>query len=434
MSIDPMKVWLITVGEPWPTDGDHPRLLRTGINAGFLAARGHDVTFWTTTYDRALRVERTGQDVDFQTAQGYRLIGLHAGRYERNISLERIKYHRAVAKKFRELALRRPRPNIIVVSLTPLELARAAVEYGRRENIPVVVDIRDMWPDIWAEQLPAGLRSLKKLVFAPFYNDLKRSVEGATAVIGITDSAIDWALGHSRRQRSRFEQAFPLVYPAEHPAEDKVEEATKFWHSLGVGTAQNEIIGCFFGTFTRRVDFETPLKALSEMPSSLRGHFKLVLCGRGEMEPLIKEYAARTPQIICAGWVDAPKIKALMQLSKFGLLPYRPTLDFTRSLPNKVFEYLSSGLPIVTSLRGEIETLFRKYPCGALYQSEDPASFSKLMTAYYEAPETLTRLSLQARAAGDSYDPAITCLNFESYLTELLRATRSSRGKASHKS
>ena len=43
-----MRIWLITVGEPLPTDGAE-RLLRAGILADMLSAKGHDVVFWTST-------------------------------------------------------------------------------------------------------------------------------------------------------------------------------------------------------------------------------------------------------------------------------------------------------------------------------------------------------------------------------------------------
>ncbi|MDE2135778.1 MAG: glycosyltransferase [Alphaproteobacteria bacterium] len=414
-----MRIWLVTVGEPWPTDGDLPRLHRTGINAGFLAGQGHEIVSWSGTFDHASKTERTGHDVEFVPPQGYRQIGIHAGTYERNVSLKRIAYHRAVTRKFQQIAEKEQTPDIIVVSLTPLELARAAVAYGREANVPVVVDVRDMWPDIWAEKLPAALQPMRGLIFAPFYNDLKHAVRGATSLIGITESAIDWALSNAKRPRGPLDRAFPLVYQTERPAVDKITAAEKYWRSLGIGNNPDTLVGCFFGTFTPRVDFETPLKAVSEMPEALRSRVKLVLCGRGEDEALIRRYAEKTSQIVCHEWVHAPEIMALMQLSDFGLLPYRPTLDFVRSLPNKVFEYLNGGLPILTSLRGEVESLFDEYACGALYETQNPQSFAALVGKFVSERGQLAQLAEGARAAGRAYDPTSACQAFEAYLGRL---------------
>lgn len=413
-----MNIWLVTVGEPWPTDGDNPRLHRTGINAGFLAARGHDVTYWSGTFDHAHKHERTGHDVRIDTAQGWRLIGICAGGYQRNVSFERIRYHGAVTRRFLELAGKEPAPDIIVVSLTPLELARAAVEYARERNIPVIVDVRDMWPDIWAEKLPAPLRPLSPLLMKPFYDDRRKAVRGATAIIGITEAAVDWALDAVGRRRGSKDRGFPLVYPAARPDEAAVIAASDYWRGLGIGNDPDEIIGCFFGTFTTRVDFETPLKAMAELPDDLRRRFRLVLCGRGENEALIARYAAMSPKIVHHGWVDAPQIMALMRLSHFGLLPYPPTLDFVRSLPNKVFEYLNGSLPILTSLRGEVEDLFKAYGCGALYDVGRPVSFQSVLAGWAENPNQLKTLARGAQAASQAYDSVLVNTAFESYLVD----------------
>jgi glycosyltransferase involved in cell wall biosynthesis len=414
-----MRIWLVTVGEPWPTDGDSPRLHRTGINAGFLAAAGHEVTYWSGTFDHSHKHERTGHDVRLDTAQGWRLIGLFAGGYQRNVSFERIRYHRTVTRRFQEMAKSEPAPDLIVVSLTPLELARAAVEYGKARGIPVIVDVRDMWPDIWAERLPAPLRPFSPLLMKPFYDDRRAAVRGATAIIGITDAAVDWALDAVGRKRGPSDRGFPLVYPAAAPDEAAVAAATRDWLGRGIGANPDEIIGCFFGTFTTRVDFETPLKALAQMSEPLRSRFRLVMCGRGENEALIARYAAMTPQIIHPGWVDAPQIMALMRMSHFGLLPYPPTLDFVRSLPNKVFEYLNGGLPILTSLRGEVEGLFQAYGCGMLYDVNTPASFQAVLAELAAQQQKLEILKQGAVAAATAYDSTLVSRQFEAYLNEV---------------
>jgi len=110
----------------------------------------------------------------------------------------------------------------------------------------------------------------------------------------------------------------------------------------------------------------------------------------------------------------------LMRLSQFGLLPYPPTLDFARSLPNKVFEYLNGGLPILTSLRGEIETLFSTYSCGAFYDVHAPASFEALLMELLANPGRLDRMAQGARRAVAAYDSVAMGEAFELYLKSFI--------------
>jgi len=44
------------------------------------------------------------------------------------------------------------------------------------------------------------------------------------------------------------------------------------------------------------------------------------------------------------------------------------------SLPNKPFEYMAGGLPVVSSLQGELQELLEKHRCGLTYRAGDVAS------------------------------------------------------------
>ena len=52
-----------------------------------------------------------------------------------------------------------PRPDLILCSYPTIELSVEAVRYGRTHGIPVVLDVRDLWPDIVLDLLPTILRS-----------------------------------------------------------------------------------------------------------------------------------------------------------------------------------------------------------------------------------------------------------------------------------
>jgi glycosyltransferase involved in cell wall biosynthesis len=57
-----------------------------------------------------------------------------------------------------------------------------------------------------------------------------------------------------------------------------------------------------------------------------------------------------------------------MRMSDFGIAPYVARRDFEANLSNKSIEYLSSGLPILTSLsRGILYDLLVEHDCGASY-------------------------------------------------------------------
>ena len=60
-----------------------------------------------------------------------------------------------------------------------------------------------------------------------------------------------------------------------------------------------------------------------------------------------------------------------MQISDAGILPYRSDRGFELSFPNKVGEYLSEGLPIISSIDGVLSKFLEKEGIGLTYRNGD---------------------------------------------------------------
>lgn len=60
-----------------------------------------------------------------------------------------------------------------------------------------------------------------------------------------------------------------------------------------------------------------------------------------------------------------------MLRSHVGILPYKNMFDFQMSIPNKVIEYLSASLPVLTCLKGEVKSLVETFNCGEFYDEGD---------------------------------------------------------------
>src|SRR4030067_2188159 len=168
-----MRVWLIPSGEPLPTDGSNERLFRTGVLAGFLVRRGHEVLWWTSAYDHMRKSHRVAEDTFVSLAENYRMAMLHSCGYRRNISLARLADHRGLARRFSALAPREPAPDVTLSSMPTIELSREAVRYARSRRIPVGLDIRDLWPDIFVDSVPVWGGLPARLLLSPLFRDLR---------------------------------------------------------------------------------------------------------------------------------------------------------------------------------------------------------------------------------------------------------------------
>ncbi len=83
-----------------------------------------------------------------------------------------------------------------------------------------------------------------------------------------------------------------------------------------------------------------------------------------------------------------------------GLLLFRGTcLNHVYSLPNKLFEYMMAGLPIVACDLPEIAEVIGKHDCGILVDSSDPSSIASAMRYMAEHPDKARKMGMRGRAA-----------------------------------
>lgn len=391
-----MRIWLIKIGEPLSTDGANQRLLRTGLLARLLAARGHDVVWWTSTFNHVRKTHRSPREVELPAPDGYRLRLLHGCAYRKNVSLARIRNHRQVARAFARGARREQPPHVIVCSMPTLELSAAAVRWGRAAGVPVVLDIRDLWPDIIVDHAPRWARPAARLVLQPMFRQLRVACRGATAILGITDGIVNWGLDYAGRQRGPLDRSFPLAYSAAEPDSADLARARAYWQGLGIDRREGQFTACFVGSANRRIDLENLVLAARRLRQR-QPQCRIVVSGDGESLHRCKQLAADCPNVIFTGWIGKAEIWALLRLAHVGLVPYPNTRDFVLSIPNKAIEYLSAGLPILTSLDGTLRELIEKHECGVQY-SNPGADLADQLELLARNPGSLEKMAKNAAA------------------------------------
>lgn len=375
-----MHIWIIQTGEPLPMDARSPRLLRSGLFAKTLAQRGHQVLWWASAFSHSQKKHRSVSERTVEVEPGLTVILMDSPGYKKNISFQRLRDHRILGRRFRTLAEKRPKPDVIHCAFPPIELAYESVEYGKKRGIPVVLDARDMWPDIYLDALPAWARRLGKAAFRKDFRMTAQAFRGCTAITSHAPGFVTWALSYANRTAAPLDRDFPFAYSETKPALSEIHEATQYWRKMGIHPETGLFTLCFFGAFmsNKSLDLQTPIQAAKILQGALPS-FRMVLCGSGPRE---REYRALVESqsitnVMIPGWVDHPKIWTLMRMSKLGLLPYLPSRDYGLSIPNKAIEYLSASLPVLTSLTaGYFQDILNNAACGIIYQGGEPADLA----------------------------------------------------------
>lgn len=107
---------------------------------------------------------------------------------------------------------------------------------------------------------------------------------------------------------------------------------------------------------------------------------KLFLCvvGKGDVINNLKKRSSKPDLISKVLFVDALPYEKMMQYTinaDVGVSLDKPNnLNYLNSLPNKVFDYLKVGIPIVCSDLVELSKIINIYNCGILIKNHQPKS------------------------------------------------------------
>ncbi len=345
-----------------------------------LLARGHEVTWWTSSVHHFSKQQLVSGDEIRAISPGFELQFIHGRLYRRNISLARALNHVDLARGFERLAQQRARPDLIFTTFPPIELCRAAVQFARRHGLPSVVDVNDLWPDeMWA-RVPRFARPLARLLLRPLSRQVAAAMTDATAICAISRTYLEWARRKGARADSTADSIFPLGYPDDPdvsvpPAADGVKRFL------------------FVGTFVRSIDLETVIEAARRLVG--RADIRVIIVGAGENDAALRRHAADLPNVEFKGWATQQQIREHAHVAYAGLAAY--AAGALMSLPNKIYEYMRFGLPILCALEGEARELIENAGAGIGYRPGDGGDLARVMLQLADDPARRNHMAAAAR-------------------------------------
>ena len=179
-----------------------------------------------------------------------------------------------------------------------------------------------------------------------------------------------------KEKKNIFDSFFYLGYEKLTINQSTLNKYTNKWRSYGISENDGFLKICFFGTLGHQMDFDTLIHAFNNLSNK---SVKLIICGSGDKEDYLKDLS-RSSNIIFPGYMSALELKSLMLVSDLGVCPHIPKQMYLDTIPGKAIEYMSEGLPIITTLgNGELGKLIEQKNFGHSYKAFETESLTHLI-------------------------------------------------------
>lgn len=120
----------------------------------------------------------------------------------------------------------------------------------------------------------------------------------------------------------------------------------------------------------------------------------LLIVGSGDVIGRLKEIIAKEKlqeKVILTGKVPHEKLQQYTLIAGLGVTLDKPTnINYRFSLPNKVFDYIQAGVPVLCSDLPEVARIVRDYKVGLVADSFDPQILAKIISSALNSPEYFT--------------------------------------------
>jgi len=384
-----MNVWLIQTGEPLPTK-EGVRKMRTALLVDKLLEKGHSVLWWASAFDHATKKWIAERDKELRVKDGLVIKILKSTGYKKNISLRRFLNNRIIAWKFKRMAPQMPRPDIIIASMPTHDLAYRAVRFAHKNNIPIVVDIRDEWPDEFLIFLPKIIRRIAKLFISRDFWMSKQTMVMADSLVSMMETLLEWGLKKAGRQRGWQDKVFYLGYQKNVDRGYIPDRISQIRDVL-----KNKFVVTFVGTLGNT---NNPSVLFDCADKIKQKDVYFVIAGGGGLFETIKARAARYSNFLILDWLNQDEMDALLRYSHLGLCPITRIRNV---FPNKVFTYFAAGLPVLSAYQGDLKNLIKERQIGCYYSPNDADELSNCIKMLYNNPTLYEKMRQNVKKTFD---------------------------------
>jgi colanic acid biosynthesis glycosyl transferase WcaI len=247
------------------------------------------------------------------------------------------------ATSFAHGVVRRPDIDVLIASSPPFLPLISGVGLSVALGVPLVIELRDLWPDYLEQMGMIRSRRMRSALFA-----LERwLLARADRVVVVTESfrARVIAKGVAPERVHVIPNGVDLQ---EYRASDEASPLPALRRGSG------EFLVGYLGTFGRGQGLVSVIEAAARVKTADPG-IRFVLVGDGAEKPAVEEAIVRleATNVTVLPPVSRDQTRAFYNSCDVCLVPLAPIPIFAETIPSKIFEVMACERPVIATVLGE---------------------------------------------------------------------------------
>lgn len=279
-----------------------------------------------------------------------------------------------------------PAPDCIYATSTPLSVGIPAMRLQQHWDVPMLFEVRDLWPEA-----PIALGVIKAPWLKYLFRRLERAIyQSAHSVVALSPAM---AAGVRRVNTSVPVLTVPNMADTDFfgEANKPVEPGTVFNRERPLKIAYTGAAG-----YSNELSY---VKELALQVADLPVEFHLMALGAE-----LREAQQATKDFATVHWHpygSKEKVRWLLGECVLSLVMFRDNTILQSNSPNKFFDALAAGKAILVNIPGWVAELVEEHACGFYVARQNPERFRDVVLQLLKEPERLARAQAAAFALGN---------------------------------
>jgi len=357
-----------------------------------LIARGHQVTVICGAHGLS------GLDLPYDAARGWHrgevdgidVISLPLAYSNRDSLFRRGLTFLRFALRSVRLALELP-CDLVFATSTPITAVIPGLAAKWLRGKPFVFEVRDLWPE-----LPRALGLRNPFVLGGMSLLESLGYRSADACIGLSPGIVEGI-------RARADERLPVAM-IPNGCDLEVFHPAKRAKLTLPGIGPDDFVAGFTGAHGVANGLDALLDVAAELKRRGDTRVKLTFIGDGKEKERLADLAAERGLSNCLFFPPVPKadLGAITASFDCGLMVLKDVPAFYRGTsPNKFFDYVAAGLPVVNNYPGWLAGLIREHECGVVVPPGDPVAFADALQRLAADPAACRAMGAAARTLAE---------------------------------